>query len=160
SKDKAKPADAPGIADVPVGAQVTLRLSLDGQSVVAIVAEGASVHGTVKAVDIAKNTLTLHDKVLEEKTYSILTNAVVFLDGKGEAKKLADVPVGAVVDLKLLPDQKGVREVRAYGPTVTGSVAGNAGTDSITLRDKEGDKTFAVAKDARILIDEKTAGKL
>jgi RNA polymerase sigma factor (sigma-70 family) len=160
SKDKAKPADARGIADVPVGAQVTLRLSLDGQLVVAIVAEGASVQGTVKAVDVAKNTLTLHDKVLEEKTYSVINDAVVFLDGKGEAKKLADVPVGAVVDLKLLPDQKGVREIRAYGPTVTGSVAGNAGNDSITLRDKEGDKTFTVAKDVRILIDEKTAGKL
>jgi RNA polymerase sigma factor (sigma-70 family) len=161
SKDKAKPADARGLADVPAGAQVRLRLSLDGQSVVAVVAEGPSVYyGTVKAVDGDKNTLTLHDKLLGEKTYSIMNDALVFLDGKGEAKKLADVPVGAVVDLKLLPDQKGVREIRAYGPTVTGSVAGNAGNDSITLRDKEGDKTFAVAQDARILIDEKTAGKL
>jgi RNA polymerase sigma factor (sigma-70 family) len=160
-KDKAKPADVRGIADVPVGAQVTLRLSLDGQSVVAVVAEGPSVfYGTVKAVDVGKNTLTLHDKVLGEKTYRVINGAVVFLDGKGEAKKLADVPVGAVVDLKLLADQKGVREIRASGPTVAGSVAGNAGNDSITLRDKEGEKTFAVAKDARILIDEKTAGKL
>jgi hypothetical protein len=161
SKDKVKPADARGVADVPVGAQVTLRLSLDGQSAVAIVAEGPSVYsGTVKAVDAARSTLTLHDKALGEKTYSVMKDAVVFLDGKGEARKLADVPVGAVVDLKLLPDQKGVREIRAYGPTVMGSVAGNGGKDSITLRDKEGDKTFAVARDARILIDETTAGKL
>jgi RNA polymerase sigma factor (sigma-70 family) len=160
SKDKAKPADARGVADVPVGAQVALRLALDGQSVVSIVAEGANVHGTVKAVDAAKNTLTLHDKVLGEKTYHVIPNAVVFLDGKGEVKTLAEVPVGAVVDLKLLADQKGVRDIRAQGPTVTGSVAGTAGDDSITLRGKEGDKTFAVAKDARILIDEKTAGKL
>jgi RNA polymerase sigma factor (sigma-70 family) len=159
-KDKAKPADARGIADVPVGAQVTLRLSLDGKSVVAIVAEGVSVHGTVKAVDSARNTLTLHDKVLGEKTYSVITDAVVFLDGKGEVRKLADVPVGAVVDLKLLPDQKGARTIQAFGPTVTGSVAGNAEKDSITLRDKEGDRTFTVARDARILIDDKTAGKL
>jgi hypothetical protein len=160
SKNKAKPAVARGIADVPVGAQVRLRLSLEGQSVVAIVAEGPSVYGAVTAVDVAKNTLTLHNKVLGEKTYSILNDAVVFLDGQGEARKLADVPVGAVVDLKLLPDQNGVREIRASGPTVTGSVAGNAGNDSITLRDKEGDKTFAVARDAHILIDEKTTGKL
>jgi RNA polymerase sigma factor (sigma-70 family) len=160
-KDKAKLADARGVADVPVGARVTLRLSLDARSVVAIVAEGPSVSfGTVKAVDVAKNTLTLHDKVAKEKTYSVIKDAVVFLDGKSEARKLADVPVGAVVDLKLLPDQKGVREIRAYGPTVTGSVTGNAGKDSITLRDKEGEKTFAVASDARILIDEKMAGKL
>jgi RNA polymerase sigma factor (sigma-70 family) len=160
SKDKARPADAPGIADVPVGAQVTLRLSPDGRSVVALLAEGPSVHGTVKAVDTAKSTLTLHDKVLGEKVYRVIKDAVVFLDGKGEARKLADVPVGAEVDLKLLVDRKGVRDIRANGPTVMGSVIGNAGSDSITLREKEGDRTFAVAKDARLLIEETTAGKL
>jgi hypothetical protein len=160
-KDKAKPADAPRLADVPVGVQVTLRQSLDGQSVVAIRAEGANVQGTVKAVDAAKNTLTLHDKEVEDgKTYGVLPDAAVFLDGKGEGKKLSDVPVGSVVDLKLLAGQKTARDLRAHGPTVAGSVVGNPGNDSITLRDKEGDKTFAVAQDARILIDEKTAGKL
>jgi RNA polymerase sigma factor (sigma-70 family) len=159
-KDKAKPADAQRVADLPVGAQVTLRLSLNGRSVVAIRAEGGEVHGTVKAVDAAKSTITLHDKVQKKKSYRVTKDAVVFLDGKGEVKKLADVPVGAVVDLKLLVDQKTAREIRASGPTVTGTVAGKAGKDSITLRAKEGDKTFTVAKDARILIDEKTAGKL
>jgi hypothetical protein len=161
SKDKSKPAAEQAIADVPAGAQVTLRLSLDGQSVVGIRAEGSNVHGTVKAVDAAKNTLTLQDKEVEDgKTYGVLSDAAVFLDDRGERKKLADVPVGSVVDLKLLPDQKTVRDIRAYGPTVMGSVAGNAGNDSITLRDKEGEKTFAVAKDARIVIGESSAGKL
>jgi RNA polymerase sigma factor (sigma-70 family) len=154
-KDKAHPKARQGVADLPTGAQVRLRLSLDGKSVLAILAEGASVHGAVKAVDAARNTLTVHDKVRGEKTYSIMRGGVVFLDGKGEVRKLADVPVGAVVDLKLLADQKTVREIRACGPTVTGSVVGNAGNDSITLRDKEGDKTFAVAGDARVLIEEK-----
>jgi RNA polymerase sigma factor (sigma-70 family) len=160
-KGKGKPANAPRLADVPVGAQVTLRLSLDGQSVVALRAEGANVHGTVKAVDAAKNTLTLHDKEVQDgKTYGVLPDAAVFLDGKGEGKKLSDVPVGSVVDLKLLAGQKTARELRAQGPTVEGSVAGDSGNDSITLRDKEGDKTFTVARDARILIDEKKKGKL
>jgi hypothetical protein len=159
-KDKTKPADAQAIEDLPIGAQVTFRLSLDGKSVVAIRAEGGDVHGSVKAVDAAKNTLTLHDKVEKEKTYNLMKDAAVFLDGKGEVKKLADVPVEAVVDLKLLADQKTVREIRAYGPTLTGSVAGNAGNDSLTLRDKEGEKTFAVAKDARILIEGIKEGKL
>jgi hypothetical protein len=160
-KDKTKPGEARGIASVPVGAQVTLRLSLDGQSVVAIVAEGPSVYyATVKAVDVAKNTITLHDKVQKEKTYNVKSDAVVFLDGKDAVKMLADVPVGAVVDLKLLADQKAVREIRARGPTVMGTVAGNAGNDSINLRDKEGEKTIPVAKDARIVIEEKTVGKL
>jgi RNA polymerase sigma factor (sigma-70 family) len=159
-KDKAKPAEAPGVADLPLGAQVTLRLSVDGKSVVAIRAEGANVHGRVKAVDAAKDTLTLHDKVEGEKTYRVMKDAVVFLDGKGEVKKLADVPAGADVDLKLLADQKTVRDIRAQGPTVRGNVVGNAGTDSITLREKEGDKSYRVARDARILIDEKKTGKL
>jgi RNA polymerase sigma factor (sigma-70 family) len=159
-KDKAKPAEAQSIADLPIGAQATLRLSLDGQSVVAIRAEGGHVHGTVKAVDAAKNTLTLHDKVQEQKTYSVMKDAKVFLDGKGEVKKLADVPAEADVELALLVDQKTVREIWAYGPTVTGSVAGNAGNDSITLHNKEWDKTFAVARDTRILIDDKKEGKL
>jgi hypothetical protein len=160
SKDKAKPAEVRGLADVPAGAQVMLRLALDGQSVVAIVAEGLTVHGTVKAVDVAKHTVTLHDKVREEKTYTVMTGATVLLDGKSEARKLADVPVGAVVELKLLPNQKGVREIRATGPTVMGHVAGNAGNDSITLREKQGERTFAVARDARIVIDSTAAGKL
>jgi RNA polymerase sigma factor (sigma-70 family) len=159
-RDKTKPSEAQSIDDLPIGARATLQLSLDGKSVVAIRAEGGDVHGTVKAVDAAKNTLTLHDKVEKEKTYSIMKDAAVFLDGKGEVKKLADVPVEAVVDLKLLADQKTVREIRAYGPTLTGSVAGNAGNDSLTLRDKEGEKSFAVAKDARILIEGNKEGKL
>src|SRR5262249_10813892 len=57
-------------------------------------------------------------------------------------------------------DQKGVREIRAYGPTITGSVAGNAVNDSITLHGKEGDRSFALARGARILIEEKREGKL
>jgi RNA polymerase sigma factor (sigma-70 family) len=160
-KVKAKPAAAPRLADVPVGAQATLRLALDGQSVVALRAEGANVHGTVKAVDAARNTLTLHDKVVKDgKTYSVLVEAAVFLDGKVERKKLSDVPAGSVVDLKLLADQKTVREIRAQGPTMDGCVVGNAGNDSITLRDKEGDHSFAVAQATRILIDQKREGKL
>jgi RNA polymerase sigma factor (sigma-70 family) len=159
-RDKAKPAEVQSIADLPLGAQITLRLSLDGQEVVAIRAEGGHVHGSVKAVDAARNSVTLHDKVQGEKTYSVRKDAAVFLDGKDEVKKLADVPVEAVVELKLLADQKTVCEIRAYGPTLTGRVAGNAGNDSLTLRDKEGDRTFAVARDTRILIDDKKEGKL
>src|SRR5262249_47875507 len=129
-------------------------------SVVAIVAEGGIAHGTVKGVDAAKNAVTIHDKVQGETTYGVLPDAAVFLDGKGEVRKLADVPAGAVVDLKLLADQKTVREIRATGPTLTGRVVGNAGNDSITVRDKEGDKTFAAARDARVLIEERREGKL
>jgi hypothetical protein len=115
----------------------------------------------VKAVDASENTLTLHDKeAAGGKTYGILPDAVVFLDGKGERKKLSAVPVGSVVHLKLLAGRKTAREIRAQGPTVAGSIVGNPGNDGITLRDKEGDKTFAVSRGARIVIDEKREGKL
>jgi hypothetical protein len=159
-KDKTKPAEARRIADLPTGAQATLRLSLDGLSVVAIRAEGGDIHGTVKAVDAAKNTLTLHDKLQGEKTYGVTKDAGVYLDGKREVKRLADVPVEAVVDLKLLVDQKTAREIRASGPTLTGSVAGDAGNDVVTVRHKEGEKTLTVARDARILIVDKKEGTL
>jgi RNA polymerase sigma factor (sigma-70 family) len=159
-KDKSKPAEAQGVADLPVGAQVTLRLALDQQSVVGIRAEGVNVYATVKAVDAAKRTLTVHDKVRGEQTYHVMADAVVLLDGKGEPRKLADVPVDAAVDVKLLPDQKTVREIRAHGPTVLGSVVGTAGNDSVTLHNKEGDKTFTVGKHVRIVLDENRAGKL
>jgi RNA polymerase sigma factor (sigma-70 family) len=160
-KKKVKPTDAPRLADVPVGAHVTLRLALDGKSVVAGWAEGANVYGTVKAVEAAKNTLTLHDKqVREGKIYRVLPHATVYLDDQAEAKKLSDVPVGSVVNLKLLAGKETAREIRAYGPTVEGRVVGNAGQDAISLRNKEGDKTFAIARGARIVIDEQGLGKL
>jgi len=53
-----------------------------------------------------------------------------------------------------------VREIRATGPTVSGSVAGDAANGSLTLRDKVGDSTYTLAKGARILIEEKREGKL
>jgi hypothetical protein len=123
-------------------------------------AEGSHVHGTVKSADAARNTLTLHDKAVGEKTYAVAGDAAVFLDDKPEARTLADVPAGCVVDLSLLTDQQTVRAIRATGPTVVGRVAGDAGNGGITVRDKEGDKTFAVAGEARILIEEAKEGKL
>jgi hypothetical protein len=89
-----------------------------------------------------------------------MKGATVFVDDKDEVRQLADVPAEAVVNLKLLADQKTVREIAAYGPTVRGSVRGDASNDSITLENKEGDKTFTVAKDAPILIEGTRAGKL
>jgi hypothetical protein len=159
-RDKTKPAPSQRVADLPIGAQVTLRLEPDGQSVVAVWAEGATVHGTVEAVDAAKNTLTLFDKVQGKKTYRVLQDAVVFFDDTNEAKTLVDLRAEAVADVKLLADQKTVREIRAYGPTLSGTVVGPVDKDRITLRNKEGDHTFPVAADTRILLDDDAAGKL
>ena len=159
-KNKAKSAPAQRLEDVPIGAQVTLRLTEDRQSVTAVVAEGPTLHGSIKAVNSAKNTITLLEKAKPEKTYNVLENVVVLLDAMKEAKKLADVPADAVADVQFLADQKTVREIRAYGPTVFGTVQGQAGNDTITVRTKESEFTLPVVEDAPLVLDDKTGGKL
>jgi len=158
AKDKTR---SNSLADLPAGAIVTLRLALDQQAAVAIRAEGVSIHaGHVIAIDATNRTITLSDKLKGTSTYAVVKGAAVFVDDKDEARQLADVPAEAVVNLKLLADQKTVREIAVYGPTERGSVRGDASNDSITLENKEGDKTFTVAKDAPIWIDGTRAGKL
>jgi RNA polymerase sigma factor (sigma-70 family) len=147
------------LADVPVGATVTVRLSVDQTAVVTLQAEGATVHGEVTAVDAARHTITLRHKGEADRTYPVSKGVAVLLDGKG-GKKLADVPVEAAVEMKLLVDQKTVSEIHASGPTVHGTVSGNAGEGSLTLSTKEGDTTYTVAKGALVLIEEKRRGKL
>jgi len=156
-KDKSKP---DSLGDVPPGSNVTVRLSLDQKSIVAVRAEGASVHGRVKAVDAAGNTITLFEKPEGEKVYPVVKDAPVYIDDQLGVRKLADVPVDAQVNLKLLADQKTVSVISAHGQTVMGSVKGTAGPDHITLEDKEGEKTFALARDVCIVIDDDTKGKL
>jgi RNA polymerase sigma factor (sigma-70 family) len=147
------------LAGIPVGANVTLRLSPDQASAVALQAEGGGVYGEVTAVDARNNTITLREKVAGKKTYPVSKNAAVLLDDKG-GRKLADVPVEASVQMKLLVDQKTAIEIRVFGPNEEGTVKGNAGKGSFTLSTKEGDTTYNVAKGARIVIEEKRAGKL
>src|SRR5262249_45447553 len=157
--DGKKKGKEPGrLADVPVGATVTLRLSVDQTAVVALQAEGATVHGGGTAVDAARHTITPSHKGGADRTYPVSKGGAGVLDGKG-GKKLADVPVEAAVQMKLLVDQKTVREIHASGPTVHGTVSGNAGEGSLTLSTKEGDTTYSVAKGALILIEEKCRGK-
>src|SRR5262249_159543 len=87
------------LGDLPPGALVTVRLALDQQAAVSIQAEGASIHGGhVTAVDAVKRTITLSDKLKGTTTYSVMKNAAVFVDDKGEARNLADVPAEAVVN--------------------------------------------------------------
>jgi Sigma-70, region 4 len=156
-KDKKK---AESLGDLPGGATVSLRLSLDQKSVVSVCAEGGSVQGNVKSVDPAGDKITLHDKAQGERTYTVMKDAPVVIDDQGEARKLADVPVEAVVNLKLLADQTTVRAISVHGPTVAGSVKGTAGPDHITLENKEGEKTFPLGKDVHILIDGHKKGKV
>src|SRR5207244_3568517 len=70
------------LADLAAGTRVSLTLSADEKHVHAIVAEGPTVRGQVKAVDAAKKTLTLvrgggREAVAEEKTYPLAVSAEV-----------------------------------------------------------------------------------
>src|SRR5262249_42577313 len=76
---------------------------------------------------------------------------------------LGDLPVGAVVVLRLSPDQKEAVRVRAEGPAVQGLLKAadpKKNTITLTLRpgrgdDAGGEKTCEVAPDARTPIDGK-----
>jgi Cu/Ag efflux protein CusF len=161
--------------DLPVGALATLKLSVNGQQVLTLVAEGSTASGTVKAVDAGKKQITLTGRAgrgdvgSEEKAFDLASEATVLIDdGKGrrfsvKEGKLEDVPAGALVALKLAADQKTATTLLAEGPSVQGPVkAVDADKRTITVvtgRARDGspveDKTFSVARDARILIDGK-----
>jgi RNA polymerase sigma factor (sigma-70 family) len=163
------------LVDLPVGAIATLKLSVNGQQVQTLVAEGSTASGTVKAVDAGKKQVTLTtragrgDAGSEEKVFDLSPEAAILIDdGKSrrfsvKEGKLEDVPVGALVALKLAPDQKTATTLLAEGPSVQGAVkAVDAGKRTITLvtaRTRDGspaeEKTYAVARDARILMDAK-----
>jgi RNA polymerase sigma factor (sigma-70 family) len=168
------------LADLPVGAVATLRLSADLKQVRDILVEGPTVQGTVKAVDAARGRVTLETRPAlrgedaEEHTYLVAAAAdVQFDDGKPrrfaliKQGKLADVPVGAAAVLKLSPDRAQAVLLRAEGPTVAGllkAVDPTQNTITVTLLTDVGDdtakeKTYTVAAEARVVIDGKE-GKL
>jgi RNA polymerase sigma factor (sigma-70 family) len=158
--DKTVKSTPVALGEVPIGAIVTLRQSLDQKSVVAIRAEGANVTGNVEAVDATKNVITLGHKADGVKAYDVAKDVAIFIDGQKEAKALADVPVGAHADLKLSPDGKSVRQIRALGGSVEGKIVGKAGPDSITLEFKDGEKTYTLGKEVPVTVDEKAGGRL
>jgi RNA polymerase sigma factor (sigma-70 family) len=160
------------LAELPAGAVVGLKLSVDVQHVQSLVAEGPTVQGVVKTVDADRNQITVTtragrgDEAGEEQTYALAAGIDVLLDdGKGRRfslreGKLADLRPGAIATLKLSVDQRTVMTIRAEGPSVQGTlkaVDSARGTITLDLRAGRGDtpeeKTFAVARDARVFID-------
>lgn len=166
------------IDDLAGGANVVLRLSLDRKQARAVLAEGATVTGTVKALDAAKRSLTVTvrpargEEAADERQLTVSPEALVVIDdGKGrrlsvKEAKLEGVPVGAQVTVKLATDQFSVMLLKAEGPTLTGLLkAVDPDKSSITIaiargRGEEPDeKTLPVSKDARVL-SEGSAAKL
>jgi RNA polymerase sigma factor (sigma-70 family) len=91
------------LAALPVGSHVQMNLCTDGKTVGFIFAQGPPVPGVglVKAVDVAKRTVTV-----EDRTYPVADNANILFDGK--TCKLDGVRAGEYVTLRLCVDQKTV----------------------------------------------------
>src|ERR1051325_6237589 len=164
------------LEDLNEGAIVTLRLSLDKSQVHGIFAEGATVQGVVKSIDAGKRSLTLTTRAPgrgedagEERTLIVAKEAVILLDN-GKVRrlsvkeaKLADVPIGAMVSVKLSVDQSFVMMLKAEGPQVLGMLkAVDADKRTVTVaipksRTEFDEFTYTLAKDALVTFDGKTA---
>ncbi|MBI2809158.1 MAG: hypothetical protein HYX68_29600 [Planctomycetes bacterium] len=159
--------------DLSEGAIVTLRLSLDKKLVNSIQAEGAMVFGTLKSIDAAKRSLTITtrpargDDAAEERTVSVAKEAVVTMDdGRGrrlsvKEVKLADLPVGSNVMVRMAVDQTFAMMLRAEGPMLSGMLKGiDAAKNTITIgipksRTEFDEKTYTLIKGARVMLDGK-----
>jgi hypothetical protein len=106
------------LADVPVGAAVSARLSADQTGVTFLRAEGPSLGGMIKSVDAAKGTITFAVPPAKrgddpmEKTLPLAKDVHVFIDG-AEAK-LTDIKIaddGPHAMLRLTLDQSMVQLV-------------------------------------------------
>lgn len=164
------------VAELVAGSIVTLRLSLDQKQIQSLVAEGPTLFGTVKSVDAAKNSLMLTlrptrgDEAAEDRVLTVAADAAVLVDdGRGrrlsiKEGKLADVPVGAAINVRLSIDQNSATLIRAEGSSLVGILkAVDAAKNSITISIPRGrgdapeEKVLTVAEDARLNIEGKEA---
>lgn len=128
-----------------------------------------TVSGVVKAVDAAKNTVTITVHVARtepavEKVFELSKDAKVLLNDKQDRRtppregKLADLLTGTHAVLELTADGKAAATITARGPSISGAVKGvDAAKNTLTVRigrDPEEDKTFEVSKDAPVLYNE------
>jgi RNA polymerase sigma factor (sigma-70 family) len=156
--------------DLSAGAIVILTLTIDQKQVQSLIAEGPTISGLAKAVNADKSSVVLaipqRGGDAEEMTKAVAQNAVILLDdGKGrrfslKEGKLADVPAGAAISVKLSPDQTQIMTLRAEGATTGGRVkAVDPKNNLITIEIQSGrrenpeEKTLPLAKDVRVVID-------
>ena len=163
SSEKRAPTVIEKLDDLSAGAVVTLKLSGDQKNVGTIWAQGQSLSGTLKAVDGAKNTITIVGRE-GDKTIELAKDVKVSIDdGKGDKAppkqgKFADLTIGGMVTFRLSLDQKTVVAVHAAGASIDGilktvDAAKNTITVTVMVKGEPAvDRTFAVAQDARIHI--------
>jgi RNA polymerase sigma factor (sigma-70 family) len=129
---------------------------------------GPSVLVVVKAVDAGKHTLTAaaaDKKPAQEKTYELAKDVrVVLNDGltkgdKGKEGSLADLAPGTTVELQLAPGAKVVNGITVrpwHLHTGVKSVDADKRTVTVTMKGEDGpfEKTFTLAKEARVLLSD------
>ncbi len=163
------------LADLKEGMRLVIQLSQDKKTAASIraAAKENTVDGAVKAVDAAKNTITVMNKDKEtkqkqEQTFAVAADARIVLAGHGKGgekvAKLPDLKEGMRVVLQLSQDNKAVVGIRIAAPTANGVIkAVDAAKNRITVthgaKDNAKDITYEVAKNAPVLIDGKE-GKL
>jgi hypothetical protein len=123
------------------------------------------VAGTLQTVDAEKNSVTLSifsrtDGQSTDKTFQVLKDARILRDGK--QAKLSDLKKGGRATLTLSADQQTVVSISVAGPTISAPLkSADAGKNTLTVtvegRQGKQDKTYTVAKDARVTIDGKEA---
>lgn len=121
--------------------------------------EAPPVIGLVKAIDTNKSSVTLapYGKAKEaaEETFALAREVKVTLDD-GTALKLTDIAAGIYVWATPSDDKKTVTALRAMRPADSGAVkAVDADKKSITIAGRGGERAFAVADDAKIVISSK-----
>jgi hypothetical protein len=156
--------DKPGrLAGIPAGANVHLTLHVDQKTVGRMSAMGPSVFGSVKAVDVEKNTITVAGPP-NDRTFSVPDSTYIVIDGK--QGRLTGIPLGASLHaLNLCVDQKTARSINVDGPSYhhVAVKAVDAEKNTITFDDKApadvAGRAVPVLPDADIRIDGKP-GKL
>jgi RNA polymerase sigma factor (sigma-70 family) len=150
------------LAGVPPGSVLSLYLCVDQKTVCTFHAAGPVFEGqhavVVKAVDAAKNTITLDENQSPPEvagvTFPLAKNANVMIDNR--PAKLAEIPAGALASLTLSVDRKTALEIHTAGAMLgdVGVTAVHAAKSTITVvTPKKEEKTFLVARDAEIVID-------
>ncbi len=152
-----KPAVSGKVADIPVGALATVRLSFANE-VTALSIDGPTLDGELKAVDAARRSVTLavsrgKSEPAEERTVAVAADARLASDDR-PVESLAMLVPGSRVQVRLSPNQQTALSVTADGPTAQGVVASLAADgSSITFHDKFSEKTVEVRPDCAVTID-------
>jgi hypothetical protein len=148
------------LADLPVGALATLRLS-PSQEVISVSAEGPSISGILKQVDATAKRLTLvktaKGEADRELEFAIAGEVHVTIDGSGD-RPLGDLPTGVSVTVRLSADQKLVHAIDAEGPSIQGNATiVDLTSRRITINEKVAENIYQVTTDTQIAVDGKSS---